>query len=124
MHIGKVLVKYQKAKEPERHLSQGSMHWDRSGTLYELRQRFVSKINAGSEIEQYLDNLQKLKSRYFCDTLSTLLKKTGQYSASTINQAIEICYQKDIYRFLLLLDTIEMVRLCKGEDLLNPQIPF
>lgn len=114
---GKVLVKYKKSKESGKHISQGSMRRDKNGTLDELRKRFMAKINATSEIEQYLDNLHKLKSRYFRDILSTLLKKSEQYSASTICQAMEICCQKDIYHFRLLLDTIESIRIRKGEGL-------
>lgn len=117
MQTGKVLVKYQKSSDPGKHLSQGSMRRDRSGTVDELRHRFAERINATPEIERYLDNLQQRKSRYFRDTLSTLLKKSEQYSAPAICQAIEMCFQKDIYRFQLLLDAMETIRIRRGEDL-------
>lgn len=122
VQTGKTLISHPVSHEKGKLVSNGSTRRLQGGSVDDMRQKLIGYIGSTPLVETYLDKMHHLKSRYFRDTLSTLLKKTDLYAPHTIRRAIEMCQTKEIYTFQLLLDTIESVRLRSGEPLKQTDI--
>lgn len=118
---GKTILSHPLCREKGKLISSGSTRRIPGGTLDELRKRLIDYVGCSPAAERYLDRIQQLKARYFRDTLSTLLNKTRLYTPQTIRDALETCQAKKIYNLRLLLDTIESIRLRKGEPIRQSQ---
>lgn len=117
VQTGKTIISHPLSSEKGKLVSNGSTRRVPSGTVDDLRKRLIAYTGSTPEVEQYLDTMQKKKSRYFRDTLSTLLRKCALYSPQTMRAALETCQSRQIYTFQLLSDAIESIRQRKGESL-------
>ncbi len=121
VETGKTIISHPVCKEKGKLVSSGTTRRIPGGSPDELRKKLIDYVGGASAVEKYLDKMQRLKPRYFRDTLSTLLKKTQQYTPPTMRDALETCRAKDIYNFQLLLDTMESIRRRKGEPVKQPR---
>ena len=117
VQTGKTIISHPLSQEKGKLVSNGSTRRIQGGSVDDMRQKLIKYTGSTPGVEAYLDKMHFLKSRYFRDTLSTLLKKCALYTPQTMRNAIETCQSKEIYTFQFLLDTIEAVRQRSGEQL-------
>ena len=123
VQTGKTIISHPLCQEKGKLVSSGSTRRIQGGTVDDMRQKLIRYMGSTPSVEAYLDEMHHLKSRYFRDTLSTLLKKCTLYSPQVMRSAIETCQSKGIHTFQLLLDTIETTRQRRGEPLKQSQTP-
>lgn len=112
---GKTLAIHTLSLEKGKLVRNSSHIRDTTSSLQALEDKVKNSLGASTVVDEYLEKLQRDKSRYYRDNLSLIERHLQSFSIETMQKSFSFCLEKGVYNAAVLIDVAKSLQKQNGE---------